>query len=263
MLSKLRSVRDYFDSDAGRYGDQRYPDEPRTCEQLSYLVRRRYVLGMLENSGVPPGLVLDLGCGPGVYSNELLDRGWRVRGVDLSPEMLKVAAQRVAGRTGVGFSVGQTTRLPFADATFDAVLCIGVFAYVESEEKTIQEIVRVLKPNGCAVLQIANAFAPIRAEHRLRFELGRRLRSRPPDEEDRFREQVRLAWQQPPAFRALCASAGLIPQEGRFYDFRAPGLARVWPGAGVAVGRAFEHVGDRTWAGWWGAGFLSRYVKKA
>jgi ubiquinone/menaquinone biosynthesis C-methylase UbiE len=261
MLSKLQSVQTYFDSDAGRYGDQRYPDDPKTSEQLSYLVRRRYVLDMLGRGAPKPGLILDLGCGPGVYTTALLERGWRLWGVDLAPKMLQVAKGRTEGRPGAGFAVGQTTRLPFRPGSFDAVVCIGVMAYVEDERQTIKEIARMLKPGGCAVIQIANFWAPIRAEYRVRWEVGRRLRKGPPDEEDKLREQVRLATQVPGPFLNLCREEGFAVHERRFYDFRVPALTRIWPSAGLAVGRAFEPVGERGWLGWWGAGFLARLEK--
>ena len=262
MQSKLRSVRRYFDSDAARYGSQRYPDEPQTCEQYSYLVRRQYVLGMLEQGAPTPGLALDLGCGPGVYTRSLLDRGWRVWGMDLAPRMLQVARE-AAGSGPAAFAVGQTTRLPFADAQADAVICIGVLAYVESESETIAEIARVLKPGGCAVIQIANAWAPIRLEHRLRWEIGRRIRRGPADEEDRLREQVRLATQVPGPFMSLCRSTGLEPRGSRYYDFRVPVLSRLWPRGALAVGRGFEGAGGTALTGWWGAGFLARLERMA
>ena len=261
MLPKLQSVQTYFDSDAGRYGDQRYPEDPKTCEQFSYLVRRRYVLDMLGRGAPKPGRVLDLGCGPGVYTKDLLDRGWQLWGVDIAPKMLKVAQGRTEGRPGAGFAVGQTTKLPFASASFDAVVCIGVLAYVESEQQTIREIARMLKPGGCAVIQIMNFWAPIRAEYRLRWEVGKRIRKGPPDEEDKLRAQVRLAAQVPGPFKRLCQAEGLTVHEQRFYDFRMPGLAYLWPAGGLALGRAFEPVGDQTWLGWWGAGFLTRVEK--
>jgi len=140
MLPKLQSVQTYFDSDAGRYGDQRYPEDPKTCEQFSYLVRRRYVLDMLGRGAPTPGRILDLGCGPGVYTKDLLDRGWQLWGVDIAPKMLKVAQGRTEGRPGAGFAVGQTTKLPFASGAFDAVVCIGVLAYVESEESLFDPV---------------------------------------------------------------------------------------------------------------------------
>jgi ubiquinone/menaquinone biosynthesis C-methylase UbiE len=261
MLQRLESVRTFFDSDADRYRTDRYPERPATCEQLSYLVRREYVLAMLAEGAPNPGRVLDVGCGPGVYTNALVDRHWQVWGTDLSSRMLVVAKESVRNRGGAEFAVGQTTSLPFPDASFDAIICIGVMAYVEDDEKTVAELARVLKPGGCAVIQLANRYAPIRLEQRLRWIVSRRVLRRAPDEEDRLRQSVTLAVHEPQPFGELCRRFGLMPRSSRFYDFRTPGLVRLWPQAAVAIGRAFETVGDRGWLAWWGSGYLVRLEK--
>jgi SAM-dependent methyltransferase len=261
MLQRLESVRTFFDSDADRYRHDRYPEDPATCEQLSYLVRRQYVLAMLEEGAPKAGLVLDVGCGPGVYTSELLNRHWKVWGTDLSSRMLAVAKNSVRNRAGAAFAVGQTTGLPFADASFDAVICIGVMAYVEDDHQTVAELARVLKPGGCAVIQLANRYAPIRLEQRLRWIVSRKVLRRSPDEEDRLRQAVTLSVHEAQPFGELCRRFGLTPRSSRFYDFRAPGLVRLWPRAAVAIGRAFETVGDRGWLAWWGSGYLVRLEK--
>jgi SAM-dependent methyltransferase len=212
---------------------------------------------MLERGAPRAGLALDIGCGPGVYTRPLLDRGWRVWGVDLSHRMLQVARAETS-ENNVAFVVAQTTRLPFADGQADAVICIGVMAYVESERLTIDEIARVLRPGGCAVIQVANAWAPIRAEHRLRWEIGRRIRRGPADDEDLLRQEVRLTTRIPAQFLAVCRAGGLQTREYRYYDFRIPLLARLWPRAALAVGRTFEGAGGSALPRWWGAGFLAR-----
>jgi len=262
MLSRLQSVRTYFDSDAARYGENRYPDDPVTCEQLSYLVRRHYVLSMLDRGNTKPRLALDLGCGPGVYTRGLLDRGARVWSVDLAPRMLEVARQKVSGSSGAGFAVGQTTRLPFAEQSFDALVCIGVLAYVEDDEATLREIARVLRPGACAVIQIANVYAPIRGEYRLREVVGRWLRGARKDEEDVLREQVKLSAHEPRSFKEACRRAGLVVHEQRYYDFRPLLLTRTFPRLALAIGRAFERVGHMPLLGWWGAGFLVRLERE-
>ena len=66
------------------------------------------IVGWLVGRGILPGeTILDAGCGTGRYSRELARRGYIVHGVDLSPELIAVANEAVAGRTGgVSFAVG-------------------------------------------------------------------------------------------------------------------------------------------------------------
>jgi SAM-dependent methyltransferase len=79
------------------------------------------VLGRLVGSG--PGSCLDLGCGTGIAIPGLLKRGWRVVGVDLSSDQLRVARQR-AGPPAAVLVVADASVLPFGDSSFDAVVSV-------------------------------------------------------------------------------------------------------------------------------------------
>ena len=58
--AKTRHIKDFFDEDSRQYLDERYPSIPTTCDQFSYLVRKQYVLEMLDAIG-HGGRVLDIG----------------------------------------------------------------------------------------------------------------------------------------------------------------------------------------------------------
>src|ERR1700755_1879936 len=70
------------------------------------------------------GAVLDVACGPGILSAAIAKSAREVVAFDLTPQMLKKAAQRCAeaGLDNVTFLEGNATELPFADAAFDAVV---------------------------------------------------------------------------------------------------------------------------------------------
>jgi 2-polyprenyl-3-methyl-5-hydroxy-6-metoxy-1,4-benzoquinol methylase len=62
---------------------------------------------LIDRGVLPGGEVLDAGCGTGRYALELARRGYAVRGVDLSPELIDIATQAIGDSTGhVSFSVG-------------------------------------------------------------------------------------------------------------------------------------------------------------
>jgi SAM-dependent methyltransferase len=66
--------------------------------------------------------ILDVGCGPGFYITELLEavgREGAVVGVDISADMLAVAAKRAAGHGNVEFHEAGATSLPVPDASFE------------------------------------------------------------------------------------------------------------------------------------------------
>jgi SAM-dependent methyltransferase len=99
--------------------------------------------------------ILDVGCGPGFYVAEILERvgdGGRVAGVDSSPAMLALAARRVAAHENVELREGGATALPFPDASFDAALSVQVLEYVDDVSAAIAELHRVIRPGGRLVV---------------------------------------------------------------------------------------------------------------
>jgi arsenite methyltransferase len=99
--------------------------------------------------------VLDVGCGPGFFVSELLDRvgpEGAVVGVDGSPEMLAAAARRCEGHANVAFHEADATALPVADGAFDRVLCVQVLEYVAEPDAALAELRRALRPGGRLVV---------------------------------------------------------------------------------------------------------------
>jgi ubiquinone/menaquinone biosynthesis C-methylase UbiE len=99
--------------------------------------------------------ILDVGCGPGFYVAELLEavgETGSVVGIDNSPQMLAVAAQRVAGRPSAAFHEADATSLPVEDRGFDAALSVQVIEYVADADRALRELFRVLRPDGRAVV---------------------------------------------------------------------------------------------------------------
>jgi ubiquinone/menaquinone biosynthesis C-methylase UbiE len=96
--------------------------------------------------------LLDLACGPGIYTRPFARRiapGLAV-GLDLSPAMLRHARSRAraAGLGNLALVRGDALRLPFADARFDAVNCCGALHLFPDADLALREVRRVLKPGG-------------------------------------------------------------------------------------------------------------------
>ena len=96
--------------------------------------------------------VLELGHGPGHMLARLADEGRPAIGLDLSPQMGRLAARRV-GRPGVAARLvrGRGQALPFAAAAFDAVIAAFPAPYI-LEPATLAAIRRVLRPGGRLVI---------------------------------------------------------------------------------------------------------------
>lgn len=123
------------------------------------------------------GRVLEAGCGTGHFARQLERRyGWKVFPSDLAPEGLE-HAKRAGSRR---LAQADIADLPFADASFDAVLSLDVIVHFPrgQEHRPARELARVLKPGGLLVLR-ASALDALRSRHsqftheRQRFSLQR------------------------------------------------------------------------------------------
>jgi demethylmenaquinone methyltransferase / 2-methoxy-6-polyprenyl-1,4-benzoquinol methylase len=98
--------------------------------------------------------ILDVATGTGMVAAELLARAadCTVVGLDQSAEMLAGARARFAAVPDYAARVelieGQAERLPFADATFDALTFTYLLRYVDDPPATLRELARVLRPGG-------------------------------------------------------------------------------------------------------------------
>src|SRR5439155_403175 len=106
----------------------------------------------LDLLDIKPGeRVLDVGCGSGVVTRDLARRGTRVTAVDPQLALLAVA-QELAQQHGLGqaidFRLGEASRLPVPDSSFDVAVCITVLEHMPAAEDALPELVRVLAPGG-------------------------------------------------------------------------------------------------------------------
>ena len=107
---------------------------------------------VLELLGDVSGLrVLDAGCGPGLYAEELLARGSEVVGFDASTAMVDLARARVGDRAEIRVA-RLDAPLPYPDDSVDVVLCALAIHYVADRHAAFAEMHRVLRPGGAAVV---------------------------------------------------------------------------------------------------------------
>ena len=94
--------------------------------------------------------IVDIGGGPGTIWRHVAARvpnEWQILHTDFSPGMVEEARKNI-NRAGSGFEVVDAERLPYADASFDAVMANHMLYHVPDRAQAIREFARVLKPNG-------------------------------------------------------------------------------------------------------------------
>ena len=122
----------------------------------------------------PSDRILDLGCGTGIVARLLRERlggAARISGIDSNPQM--VAAARALAPELV-WHEGNAMALPFADASFDLVLCQEMLQFVPERARAARELRRVLAPGGRVVAStwrprseqpLYEALAPVAERH--------------------------------------------------------------------------------------------------
>jgi demethylmenaquinone methyltransferase/2-methoxy-6-polyprenyl-1,4-benzoquinol methylase len=171
-----RDVAAMFDDVAGKYDV--------TNDVLSLGQDRLWRRAVLKAVGATPGeRVLDIAAGTGTSSEPFADQGVHVVPADFSLGMLRVGNRR---RPDLGFTAADAMRLPFADASFDAVTMSFGLRNVASVDSALREFLRVTKPGGrlvvCEFSQPVNsAFRTVYSEYLMRSlpTIARRVSSNP------------------------------------------------------------------------------------
>jgi ubiquinone/menaquinone biosynthesis C-methylase UbiE len=115
------------------------------------------VLDLLE-----PGqgeLILDAGCGTGIFTRTLIEPGAQVVGLDISAPMIRHARRTLSGASFTPI-VADMLALPFDNARFDKVLSVTALEFIEDAGTAIEELLRVTRPQGCMVIATLNSLSP-------------------------------------------------------------------------------------------------------
>ncbi len=111
----------------------------------------------------PKSVVLDAGCGTGRHMRELMKiPDLKIVGIDKNEKDLREAGQslkdlrEIFGYPNNDSSVmkADVNKLPFANETFDCVICSEVLEHIPQHHNALQELVRVLKPQGNLIISV-------------------------------------------------------------------------------------------------------------
>jgi SAM-dependent methyltransferase len=99
--------------------------------------------------------ILDLGCGPGFYTEAFRERGATVIPVDNDP-----AEMEMVGSAPAGAVIADAGDLPLADGSVDGAFCSNLLEHTPNAPDVIREIERTLRPGGWAYISWTNWYSP-------------------------------------------------------------------------------------------------------
>jgi ubiquinone/menaquinone biosynthesis C-methylase UbiE len=263
MTGQKESVKSYFNNTSGEYSSVYAKDVPDSLRAYIFLSRREYVLNMLDLQG---GKVLDIGCGPGVLTENLLKRGCQVWNIDISEAMVEKAGQRmqfVEGRDRAHFSVGDIEKLEFPNKFFDAVLCVGVLEYLPDDILALKEIFRVLRPGGSVIFTVPNLASPFVLLEKTVVLIAKFLQKIFPDSSDSllFRKDIIDRYYFPVRFNTVLKKNGFKIDKTMFHVYRLAFLNYISCRLSLSFARRLEFF-SKTPLCWMGVNYIVRAQKE-
>jgi len=189
---------------------------------------------LLDAAGVRSGTrVLDVASGSGVVSGHAAVRGAVVTGVDISSRMVSLAAEL---NPTCKFKTADVEALPFANQSFEAVVCAFGIGHFPRAEHAVAECARVLTSSG----QMAFAWWDVPARNRLQgilLDAVQEAGAKPPADLPAGPPMFRFS--NDGEFSALLASAGLqgATVESHVFTYSIPSADVLWAGAMGSLAR--------------------------
>jgi ubiquinone/menaquinone biosynthesis C-methylase UbiE len=156
-------------------------------------------------------IILDVGCGTGVFTLDILSFGSRVIGLDISRPMVLRACHKAKKYPFSGI-VGDMMSLPFADDSFDKVVSMTAIEFVKDAQRAVKELFRVTRRGGRIVVTTLNSLSPWAARRMNEAKKGPSI----------FQKTI---FRSPDEIRSIASVSALVKTAIHFQKNDAPGEA--------------------------------------
>ena len=157
--------------------DAMYDGPIDSFEKFIFRERRDFAVRAIKENVGSEGMILDLGCGAGPFTSEVLKYKSNVIAADYSADILEKARARIQSVNDREAALSQcnSEKLPFKSGSFAAVVCLGVISYVPNRFAAVEEMYRVLKEDGLLILTFRNFYNAIAYDpiNLIQFAVGR------------------------------------------------------------------------------------------
>lgn len=254
-VNEKQAVQDFYDEEAHRYFSSRYVGP--TADSQVWRARADLVMDLV---GTVSGVVVDLGCGPGVLAPRLITRAESVVSADLSIEMLRAGRCALGDNPRAHWVNCDLVSLPFRTSSVETLVVIGVFGLVEDGSHALQEFARILRPRGRLILQVPSSRNPRKWLDRPTRVLGLAVK-------EAYEARLALGRIAPRSYTVneLADSAaryGFTARRRRFYDFRLPLLSSLSVNWDARVERQLHRwLSGRRLLGQLGEGMVIEFIR--
>jgi ubiquinone/menaquinone biosynthesis C-methylase UbiE len=156
----------------------------------------------------PGETILDVGCGTGIFTLDILALGPRVIGLEISRPML-IRAWHKAKEYPFDPIIGNMVFLPFADEVFDKTVSMTALEFVEDAHAAVRELFRVTKKGGTIVATTLNSISPWASRRKQKAEKGHHL----------FKK---MFFRSPDEMRSMAAVDGVVKTAIHFQKEESP-----------------------------------------
>jgi len=251
--AQKRAVAEYFDDESEEY------DRTRD-QQYSFILQKKLVLELLDADSI---MVLEVGCGTGEMIAELVQRGHRVWGIDISERMIDFAAKKLKKYDGrVHLSLGDVEKLDFPDEYFNAIIAMGVLEYVLTYDAALKEIYRTLKKDGEAIITIPNKVCPYQIAFRFALTVYRLMRRCVRMRKQAAKQDLSVKRCRPRHLDKIIAETGFEKVDSAFCNFVFFPLDVLFPKLSLSLNKKLAMLSKSRCLGWLGTQYVIKIVKE-